>query len=326
LGKPFASLAEGIAKLGKPFAKLAEGIAKLGKPFASLAEAFANLAEAIARSGEALCRFGVPRTAWVKPTPLTPLSGSSTTSPLSRRDPVFPLNSRLAADKSLGTVRAIRVFMQPAPSAPSAAKNPTSQELARYAPLVQQIVASFLRKLPPNVQRDDLVAAGMYGLLDALRKGGEQQGAAFEWYARVRIRGAVVDQLRTEDWLSRRARGRANQEDAASPESGVRRTAVIGFDDLAPDAQERSFADRASPSPLEVAEQRAESRTLAAALETLPARERSIVRSHYFEGVPFKTIAASLGVSEPRVSQLHARAMQLLKGTLAQQEQSEVAA
>ena len=93
------------------------------------------------------------------------------------------------------------------------ASNPTREELDLYMPLVRQVVARVLRKLPPNVLREDLISAGTFGLIDALRKSVDR-GPAFEWYARVRIRGAVVDELRAQDWLTRRARSRITRAQA----------------------------------------------------------------------------------------------------------------
>jgi len=102
--------------------------------------------------------------------------------------------------------------MKPCASQPPAT-TPTREELTLYMPLVHQVVCRVLRKLPPNVLRDDLVAAGAFGLIDALRKSPER-GPAFDWYARIRIRGAVVDELRSQDWLTRRARTRATKAQA----------------------------------------------------------------------------------------------------------------
>ena len=111
--------------------------------------------------------------------------------------------------------------MKPRTSTPNAASRPvpTREELTSYMPLVHQVVARLLRKLPPNVLRDDLVGAGAFGLIDALRKSTDR-GPAFEWYARIRIRGAVVDELRTQDWLTRRARTRVARAQAAGESSG----------------------------------------------------------------------------------------------------------
>jgi RNA polymerase sigma factor FliA len=193
--------------------------------------------------------------------------------------------------------------------------SPTTAEIQKYLPLVHQAVARFLRKLPPNVLRDDLVAAGTYGLIDSLRKNGGDIGPTFEWYARIRIRGAIVDELRTQDWLTRRAR---NQVTAAAGEEGTAasRASVIGFDDLPGRIASSGFADEDAQSPLDAVAEKMDHAALATAVASLPERERYIVQSHYFEGVQFKTIAQVLGVSEPRISQLHARAVTRLRTAL----------
>jgi RNA polymerase sigma factor for flagellar operon FliA len=199
--------------------------------------------------------------------------------------------------------------------------SPTREELTSFMPLVHRVVARVLRRLPPNVLRDDLVAAGAYGLVDALRKSPDR-GPAFEWYARIRIRGAVVDELRTQDWLTRRARTRVSKAQAEGTGSGAM---VVGFDDL-PDSQSHGFVDEAALTPQEQVEQRMERASLERAVAMLPEREANIVAWHYFEDVPFKTIAARLGVSEPRISQLHSRAMGRLKTKLVEDQNAEAAA
>ena len=197
---------------------------------------------------------------------------------------------------------------------------PTREELTVYMPLVHQVVCRVLRKLPPNVLRDDLVAAGAFGLIDALRKSVER-GPAFDWYARIRIRGVVVDELRSQDWLTRRARTRVAKAQAQGEGGGA---AVVGFDDL-PESQAHAFVDETMASPQEQVERRMDRVALERAVQLLPEREANIVGWHYFEGVPFKVIAARLGVSEPRVSQLHARAMGRLRETLAEHRGAEAA-
>ena len=209
--------------------------------------------------------------------------------------------------------------MQPC-SAQPVPQIPTREELTLYMPLVHQVVGRVLRKLPPNVLRDDLVAAGSFGLIDALRKSVDR-GPAFDWYARIRIRGAVVDELRSQDWLTRRARTRAARAQAQGESAGA---SVVGFDDL-PESQAHAFADETVASPQQQVEQRMDRAALERAVARLPEREANIVTWHYFEGVPFKLIASRLGVSEPRVSQLHARAMGRLREALAEYRGAEAA-
>lgn len=182
--------------------------------------------------------------------------------------------------------------------------------LLQYSPLVRKIAGGFQRKLPRNVLREDLLAAGMSGLWDAIRRHGETAGDTFEWYVRVRVRGAILDELRAQDWLPRRARAAAAN---ASAESGeyVPPPAVVRLDDVSEWEQSRCLSDMASSETAVAAKFTQE--TLAKAVEQLPERERHIVSAHYFKGVKFKDLGAELGVSEPRISQLHSRAMRRLK-------------
>ncbi|MEO6418913.1 MAG: sigma-70 family RNA polymerase sigma factor [Polyangiaceae bacterium] len=195
---------------------------------------------------------------------------------------------------------------------PNVAKTtaPSAAEILSYMPLVNQVVARFMGNLPPNVLRDDLLAAGTFGLIDSLRKNGPERGPAFEWYARIRIRGAIFDELRTQDWLSRRARSRVTQ--AAADTGTSARAVVIGFDDL-PSSSQAHFADHNAPDPLALVVEGCDRLALTSAVASLPEREQKIIAMHYFQGVQFKAIALELGVSEPRVSQLHSRAVAMLR-------------
>jgi RNA polymerase sigma factor for flagellar operon FliA len=179
--------------------------------------------------------------------------------------------------------------------------------LAEHLHLVHGVVHRLARRLPPNVERDDLVAAGTFGLVEALQRNRGDEGATFAWYARTRIRGAVVDELRAQDWLSRRARDRATSDKAA----GGAGAAFVSLEDAAVAAASEELTSNADPAA--EAEARSDRRALSRALERLPARERQVITMHYFEGAKLKTIGASLGVSEPRVSQLHARAIAQLR-------------
>ncbi|HEY3234663.1 MAG TPA: sigma-70 family RNA polymerase sigma factor [Polyangiaceae bacterium] len=192
------------------------------------------------------------------------------------------------------------------PSKPS-----VSELLAQYTSVVRQIVGGFQRKLPRSVLREDLLAAGMSGLWDAIRRHGDRPSQSFEWYVRVRIRGAILDELRTQDWLPRRARARAAQDPdrhaAAAP-------AVVRLEDVSDYEHGRCLA---APEGAEAAlDDRSTHETLTRAVGELPDRERHIVMSHYFRGVKFRQLGAELGVSEPRISQLHSRAMTRLKSVM----------
>ena len=201
---------------------------------------------------------------------------------------------------------------------------PTSQDIADHLPLVERIVAHFMRRLPRSVQRDDLMAAGTLGLFHALRSSAHTCPEMFAAYARIRIRGSIVDELRRHDWSPRRRKDpHANGSKMATVTSiapGANhslpparpRVAVVGFDDL-PAGSTAGLAEDCA-SPLENVLERRAHEALHTAVAELPEREREIVRMRYFQGMPSKAIAEALGLSEARISQLHARATSRLNG------------
>lgn len=200
----------------------------------------------------------------------------------------------------------------PKPGIRRAATALETELIRRYAPLVQQIVGSFQRRLPRSVLRDDLVAAGMCGLWDAIRRHGHNKSDRFDWYVRVRIRGAILDELRAQDWLPRRARAAASR--AASGTTNHRAVpAVVRFDEVSESEQAQCLASCDSEGGDAGLESRESAKALALAVEKLPDRERDIVALYYFKGVKFSELGRLFGVSEPRISQLHSRAMTRLK-------------
>jgi RNA polymerase sigma factor FliA len=177
----------------------------------------------------------------------------------------------------------------------------SQEEIDAYLPLVRRVVRDVARRLPSNVQRDDLLAAGVFGLVDSLRRNGGDGGAAFAWYARVRIRGAVFDELRAQDWLSRRVRDQLPGE-----------ARFVSFEDASIGESELCAAD----DPAEQMEAFSERRALEWAIEQLTERDRFVVGRYYFDGARLKDIAAELGLSEPRISQLLSRAVGKLRELL----------
>jgi RNA polymerase sigma factor FliA len=227
--------------------------------------------------------------------------------------------------------------------AAATADHPNHQPLANsdfvaHMHLVLSIVADFMRRVPRSVQREDLVAAGSMGLLHALRSKKHTCPEMLAAYARIRIRGAIIDELRRHDWSPRRRRTPAKNANAAvevpriiegqgknnggagtpvgcddktekAEKTGV---VVIGFDDLPPAQSLREEG----PSPLEQVESQRSSYEVRSAVMKLPPRERAIVTMRYFEEVPSKAIASKMGLSEARVSQLLARATMQLRQLL----------
>jgi RNA polymerase sigma factor FliA len=231
--------------------------------------------------------------------------------PARRRPPAAQQRPRTRAPRRQ-TPAAQATHRAPRPTGPEQAL--AADLLQRYMPLVRQIVGGFQRKLPRNVLRDDLLAAGMSGLWDAIRRQGTDRNDSFDWYVRVRIRGAILDELRAQDWLPRRARASAN-EAADTGDTSVVRPSVVRFDDVGAWEHGRYLSSHDSNSETAV-EAKFTRETLARAVDLLPSRERHIVAMHYFKGVKFKDLGQQLGVSEPRISQLHSRAMKRLRAMI----------
>ncbi|MDB4941426.1 MAG: polymerase sigma factor for flagellar operon [Labilithrix sp.] len=207
--------------------------------------------------------------------------------------------------------------------------NPTSQDITEHLPLVHRIDAHFMRRLPRSVQREDLIAAGTLGLFHALRASEHTCPEMFAAYARIRIRGSIVDELRRHDWSPRRRKD-PNANAAPTSTSNVTsllpsgltslppvrpRVSVVGFDDLPAGSTAGLAEDTASP--LDDVLARRENEALHRAVSALPEREREIIQMRYFQGMASKAIAQAMGLSEARISQLHARATSRLRELLA---------
>lgn len=185
---------------------------------------------------------------------------------------------------------------------------PTSEEVKALEPLVRKVAARLMRRLPRNVQRDDLVAAGRVGLFDALRKAGRDRGPSFEAYARTRIHGAILDELRRQDWASRGERRKIAAQEANA-------AAIVAMDDLS-EATRASWADASEPPALDQLEAKEARLALDDAMDQLPVRERLVVHSFYLDDVPLTDVAAALRVSLARASQLKTRGLSRLQALM----------
>jgi RNA polymerase sigma factor for flagellar operon FliA len=187
----------------------------------------------------------------------------------------------------------------------------TKEELAelveRYRPVVLRIAAQIHRRSPPSIQRDDLVAAGMSGLWDALRRRDERPPESFDFYVCTRVRGAIIDELRAEDWLPRR---RGRNADGTRPERTV--PAVVHYEDLGLRDRHRVSSREQDNSEDMLAQKMTIERVLRG-LDHLPARERYVLVKRDLHGVPIKDLGEELGVSKPRVCQLRTQALRRLR-------------
>jgi RNA polymerase sigma factor for flagellar operon FliA len=183
-------------------------------------------------------------------------------------------------------------------------------------PMVQRIAqrTAATYGLPQGVDTSDLVSCGVIGLAEAWDRFDPARGVAFEAFAVPRVKGAIVDAIRASDWVPRKARAKARL-------TGEPLMLLVSMDErTATDDGDRSgvgkLADESNELPgAEILEEESR-RELMSALDDLPERERMIVTLHYFQGVQLAEIARSLGVTESRVSQLHTRALRMLKGSL----------
>ena len=218
--------------------------------------------------------------------------------------------------------------------------------LMEHAQLVKRIAHYLVARLPQTVQLDDLYQAGIVGLLEASRKYDADKGASFETYAGIRIRGAMIDEVRRGDWTPRSVHRNARRvaraiHDVESEHAreatdveiaealgvscdeyyAVVRDAVMvkltSFDELADadDAGEMSIAG-ALPGPLEGLQSIDFKRRVTRAIAGLPEREQLVVSLYYDEEMNLKEIGEVIGVSESRVSQIHSQAMARLRSRM----------
>ncbi|GMV39220.1 MAG: RNA polymerase sigma factor WhiG [Myxococcales bacterium] len=219
--------------------------------------------------------------------------------------------------------------------------------VGRYAPVVRFVASKIAQRLPPSVELDDLISAGIIGLLDAIDKYDATKSDNFKRYAEIRIRGAILDELRSLDWVSRSVRrqsskldsieksmkqklGRAPSDEEMADVMGLdaegyrellnrlKPVLVVSFEDLGTgsDGEKRSFDDFIK-DPRAVNPQAHTyfvmvRRILTEIIEKLPEKQRIVISLYYFDDMNLKEIGKVLDVTESRVSQLHSQAMKTL--------------
>jgi RNA polymerase sigma factor for flagellar operon FliA len=206
----------------------------------------------------------------------------------------------------------------------------------RHLPLVRRMANQLSRQLPPHIEVDELLSAGAVGLMQAVDRFEPARGLAFSTFATPRIRGAMLDALRSTQRIPRTLRTRRRQISSAvnrlSNQLGRSPTSSEVADELEVDGETyyrwRRDISAVEPVPLEAAETAAVSwqtsdegnPDLAEALLQLPDRERQVLALYYYEELPQREIALALGVTESRISQLHTRALARLRGIMAGRE------
>ena len=229
------------------------------------------------------------------------------------------------------------------------AKGEKGDLLEQYMPMVKRLAHHMMGRLPPSVEEDDLIQAGMLGLIDAVSRYDEAQSGQFEAYAIQRIRGSMMDELRQSDWMPRSARqsmrkieqviatlqhrlGRQPNEAEIAAEMKVPLTEyqsmlddarghqLLYFEDFGESDEDDSFLDKQSadessmPLPqLLDANLRA---CIIAGIENLPEREQLLMSLYYEQELNLREIAEVFGVSESRICQLHGQAIARLRAKL----------
>jgi RNA polymerase sigma factor FliA len=226
--------------------------------------------------------------------------------------------------------------------------------ILHYAPLVKYVAGRVGSGLPAHVEQADLVSYGTFGLIDAITRFEPSREIKFESYAMSRIRGAIIDELRSTDWIPRSVRMKARQFErtVAALEAKLQRSPtdeeiademdmdveeirkflgqlslvnVVALDELLVDDDGSAprlvdtLRDTAALDPQAMAEHGEARQLLARAVEQLPEREKVVVSLYYFEGLTLADIGRVLGVTESRICQMHTKAVLQLRAKLADQ-------
>jgi RNA polymerase sigma factor for flagellar operon FliA len=225
--------------------------------------------------------------------------------------------------------------------------------VVEYAPLIKYIAQKIAARLPTNIELDDLMSSGVIGLMDAIEKYDASRDNKFKTYAEFRIRGAILDELRAQDWVPRSVREKAktlercyarieqqkgrqatdeevcqdlgvSQEEYHEMLNQVRSVSLLSFDDVQnfSKADKRAlhgFSDSSnykSPTPFSEVNHASLKRMISEAINDLPEKQRLVLSLYYYEDLNLKEIGRVLDVTESRVSQLHTQAILRLKGKL----------
>jgi RNA polymerase sigma factor FliA len=228
--------------------------------------------------------------------------------------------------------------------------------ILHYAPLVKYVAGRVGVGLPPNIEQADLVSYGIFGLIDAIEKFDINRAIKFETYAISRIKGAIIDELRSIDWIPRSIRSKAREVERAyaALEAQLHRTPtepevaselgikldelhaifgqvsfvnVVALDELLNVNGEKgdkvslvdTLEDTKAEDPVRVFESQETKHLLARAINMLPEREKIVVTLYYYEGLTLAEIGQVLGVTESRICQMHTKAVLQLRAKLADQ-------
>jgi RNA polymerase sigma factor for flagellar operon FliA len=236
----------------------------------------------------------------------------------------------------------------------SASAQAREKLILHYAPLVKYVASRVATGLPASVEQSDLVSYGMFGLIDALEKFDLERKIKFETYAIPRIRGAIIDELRSLDWVPRSVRAKAREVEKAFTEletelkrapsdreiaghlgvsvsdlhdmlTQISFVSVMALDELVSTGRDKgenlslldTLPDMGAVDPISGIEGNEMRAMLATAINGLTEREKLVVILYYFEGLTLAEIGEVLGVTESRVCQIHTKAVGQLRVRLA---------
>lgn len=211
-----------------------------------------------------------------------------------------------------------------------------------YLPLVKLVAGKIAIGMPQHVDKDDLISNGFFGLLEAIDRFDPERGIKFETYAVVRIRGAILDAIRVQDWVPSTLRQKARQYEKAISEienqlgrsateqevadklglnvsdlhqllNKLNASTIIPLEEFA----KTETSANVNFSPSENIEEQEVKDTLAGAIDRLPEKEKTVVSLYYYEDLTLKEISVVMKLSEARISQLHTKAVFRLRGALA---------
>jgi RNA polymerase sigma factor for flagellar operon FliA len=230
--------------------------------------------------------------------------------------------------------------------------------IVHYSPLVKYVAGRVAIGLPPNVEQADLVSYGMFGLIDAIDKFEPERGFKFETYAISRIKGAILDELRSIDWVPRSVRSKLrliekaiakleslhhrpatdaelaeelgwSDEQLHTALTQISQVGLAALDEVLGSGEERgdtitladTIADQSANGPMgafEIAETR---QLLGQAINALPEREKLVLTLYYYESMTLQEVGMVLGVTESRVCQIHTKAVLHLRSRLQASDQ-----
>lgn len=227
-----------------------------------------------------------------------------------------------------------------------------SDPIIRHASLVKRIAYHLLNRLPPTVQVDDLIQAGMVGLLEASSNFDPEMGASFETFAGIRIRGAMIDEIRRSDWTPRSVHRKfrevteairriENETGADARDADVAAALGIGLseyhqilidssssriysiDSMESDSQEGALPSSSSETPDEALTSDEYQSQLAEAIRHLPEKEQLVMSLYYDDELNFREIGEILDVTESRICQLHGQALLRIKSRMSEWSRQE---